>query len=79
MSLLCFFFFLAALGLHCRARALLAAACGILVPQPGREPESPALPGKLLTSGPPGKSLLITYCIDLILKTSRLNLKDKIH
>ena len=32
-------------------------ACGILVPQPGIEPISPALEGKFLTTGPPGKSL----------------------
>ena len=32
-------------------------ACGILVPWPGTEPMSPALPGRLLTTGPPGKSL----------------------
>ena len=33
-------------------------ACGILVPQPGIEPTSPALEGRFLTTGPPGKSLL---------------------
>ena len=32
-------------------------ACGILVPQPGMEPMSPALEGRFLTTGPPGKSL----------------------
>ena len=36
-------------------------ACGILVPQPGIEPTSPALQGIFLTTGPPGKSLLLTY------------------
>ena len=30
-------------------------ACGILVPRPGIEPVSPALAGKFLTTGPPGK------------------------
>ena len=30
-------------------------ACGILVPQPGIEPSFPALEGKFLTTGPPGK------------------------
>ena len=30
-------------------------ACGILVPQPRIEPESPALQGRFLTPGPPGK------------------------
>ena len=29
---------------------------GILAPQPGTEPASPALEGKVLTTGPPGKS-----------------------
>ena len=37
-------------GLSCHA------ACGILVPRPGIEPESPALEGGFLTTGPPGKS-----------------------
>ena len=32
------------------------AACGILGPWPRIEPESPALQGRLLTTGPPGKS-----------------------
>ena len=31
-------------------------ACGSLAPQPGIEPASPALEGKVLTTGPPGKS-----------------------
>ena len=31
-------------------------ACGILVPQPGIEPESPPWQGRFLTSGPQGKS-----------------------
>ena len=33
-------------------------ACGILVPQPGLEPTAPALEGKVLTTRPPGKSLI---------------------
>ena len=32
-------------------------ACGILAPRPGIEPAPPALEGKVLTTGPPGKSL----------------------
>ena len=32
-------------------------ACGILAPQPGIKPTPPALEGKVLTTGPPGKSL----------------------
>ena len=39
-----------ALGLSCFA------ACGMLVPQPGIKPESPALECRFLTTGPPGKS-----------------------
>ena len=31
-------------------------AGGIFVPQPGIEPMSPALQGRFLTTGPPGKS-----------------------
>ena len=31
-------------------------ACGIRVPQPGIEPASPALEGRFLITGPPGKS-----------------------
>ena len=31
-------------------------ACGILVPRPGIKPTSPALEGRFLTTGPPGKS-----------------------
>ena len=34
-------------------------ACGILVPQSGTEPVSPALEGRFLTTGPPGKSQLL--------------------
>ena len=40
----------AARGLSC------SVAGGILVPQPGTEPVSPALHGGFLTTGPPGKS-----------------------
>ena len=32
-------------------------ACGILALQPGIKPTPPALEGKVLTTGPPGKSL----------------------
>ena len=31
-------------------------ACGILVPQPGIKPTTPALEGEALTTGPPGKA-----------------------
>ena len=39
-------------GLRC------SEACGILVPRPRIEPESPALEGRFLITGPPGESLL---------------------
>ena len=44
-------FFLTASGLHCYA------ACGISVTLQEIEPASPALEGRFLTTGPPGKSL----------------------
>ena len=40
-------------------------ACGILAPQPGIKPTPPALEGKVLTTGPPGRS----YDEDLVLKS----------
>ena len=42
----------AVLGLSC------SRTCGILVPQLGFKPTSPALQGRFLTTGPPGKSLV---------------------
>ena len=42
-------------------------ACGILVPQPGIRPTSFVLEGKVLTTGPPGKSLDIFKPICMIL------------
>ena len=50
----------------CSAWAFSSTACGILVSPPGIEPGSPALHGKFLTTGPPGKSLFLFlkfYCI----------------
>ena len=44
--------------------------CGILAPQPGIEPPSPALEGKVLTTGPPGKSLSLSFL--------RITLPDRI-
>ena len=35
-------------------------ACGILAPRQGIKPTTPVLEGKILTTGPPGKS---PYCI----------------
>ena len=40
-------------------------ACGILVPQSGIKPTTPALEGKFLTTGPPGKSLDYILNLDL--------------
>ena len=36
-------------------------AHGILAPQPGMKPAPPALEGKVLTTGPPGKSQFSMY------------------
>ena len=36
-------------------------ACGILACRPGIEPAPPALEGEVLTTGPPGKSLVSTF------------------
>ena len=36
-------------------------AYALLPPKPGNEPIPPALQGKVLTTGPPGKSLLMTF------------------
>ena len=41
-------------------------ACGILVPRPGIEPESVALVGGFLTTGPPGKSLYMFKYVQFI-------------
>ena len=38
-------------------------ACGILVPGPGIEPVSPALEGRFLTTGPPGKSVDLFFFV----------------
>ena len=48
MTVLLLFYVLAFFGHEAR---------GILVPQPGIEPTPPALEGKILTTGPPGRSL----------------------
>ena len=37
-------------------------ACGILVPRPGIEPVSPVLQSRFLTTGPPGKPHIFSYC-----------------
>ena len=48
-------------------------ACGILVPRPGIEPVSPVLQGRFLTTGPPGKSLIIVLiCISLIINNEEI-------
>ena len=40
---------------ECKSSVVTPMECGILVPQPGIRPASPALEGRFLTSGPPGK------------------------
>ena len=52
-------------------------ACGILIPQPGTEPVSPALEGGFLTTGPPGKSLHSNSWKNLGEKNSGLASKDR--
>ena len=68
----CIYLFLAARGPRCPQ-----GHSGILVPRPGIEPEPPALEGEVLTTGQPGKSLLIRFlkksfrlCSDLAMGTS---------
>ena len=48
-------------GLSC------AAACGILVPQPGIKPTSPALEGGFFTTGPPRRSLQHLLFVDFLM------------
>ena len=55
LSLQCMESLAVARGLSCFV------ACGILVPGPGVEPASPALQDGFLTTGPPGKSQLVTF------------------
>ena len=47
-------------------RISCSAACGILVPWPGRGPVSPALAGGFLPTGPPGKSCKLSYQTGLL-------------
>ena len=62
-----------------RAQLICSVACGILIPQPGVEPESPALQSESLTTGPAGKSqllLFLNYSFTLR-HTSRLSAGDE--
>ena len=61
-------------------------ACGILVPQPGIKPMSPALQGRFLTTGPPGKSPLLSpldiHCLSTLSEKtleSPLDCKESSH
>ena len=56
--------FIVTYGLRCPS------ALGILVPQPGLELTSPALQGRFLTTGPPGRSLGGTFYLSEIFTTS---------
>ena len=49
-------------------------ACGILGPWPGIEPTPPALEGKVLTTGLPGKSQHFSVILDLIYLLNRYSL-----
>ena len=62
-TFLFFFFFFGCSGSLLLCVGLVA--CGILVPQPGIEPTSPALEGRFSTIGPPGKSVNKTFLSSL--------------
>ena len=51
-------------------------ACGILVPRQGIEPASPALEGRFLTTGPPGKSPQIFCTASSFQQLKTLKQKD---
>ena len=78
-----FFIFLAVLGLRWGTRASLAVvpglnyplAYGILVPRPGMESVFPALEGRFLTIGPPGKFLQYHVVDDRRIVCCTLDLK----
>ena len=52
------------------------AACGILVPGPGIEHVSPALAGKFLTNGPPGKSPVLVFKLHICVTLKNYNEKN---
>ena len=57
-------------------------ACGILVPRSGIKPASPALEGRFLTTGPPGKSFTGIFSladIEFAFKEFTVLRKTKIH
>ena len=73
-------------GAYCSVWASLVVAlrlsclsvCGISVPQPGIEPESPALEGGFLTTGSPGKSqktFLLVYLFYAFLLCGKIIIK----
>ena len=53
-----------------------SAACGILVPGPGIEHVSPALAGKFLTNGPPGKSPVLVFKLHICVTLKNYNEKN---
>ena len=53
-------------------------ACGILVPQPGIKPMSPALEGGFLTTGPPGKSLTTIFFKRILMERLVLNIRKDV-
>ena len=56
---LCFMFFFFSLFV---CLFLGQEACGILAPSPGIKPSPPALEGKVLATGPPGRSPQVNSC-----------------
>ena len=70
----------------CSLWAVASSECGILGPQPGIEPLSPALQGRFLTTGPPGKSPLLSpldiHCLSTLSEKtleSPLDCKESSH
>ena len=51
-------------------------ACVILVPRPGIEHVSPALAGRFLTSGPPGKSPVLVFKLHICVTLKNYNEKN---
>ena len=62
----CGIFIASCRDLHLRLMDSLVVEWGLLVPQPGIEPVSPALQGRFSTPGPPGKSLALFEFVELV-------------
>ena len=49
------------------------------LPRPGIEPMTPALAGRFLTTGPPGKSLIVVLICMSLIKLVMLNIFSRIN